>query len=57
VYGPLFYSDVEEKMLGIITVGGRLSFFHVSRRPVAGDANLLKGAAMRYLKAAIGEST
>ena len=57
VHGPLFYSDVEEKMLGVITVGGRLSFFHVSRRPVVGDANILKDAAMRYLKVAIGEST
>jgi len=57
VYGPLFYSDVEEKMLGIITVGGRLSFFHVSRRPVVGDAALLKDAAMKYLKAAVKEST
>lgn len=57
VHGPLFYSDVEEKMLGVITVGGRLSFFHVSRRPVVGDATLLKDAAMRYLKAAVGEST
>ena len=57
VHGPLFYSDVEEKMLGIVTVGGRLSFFHVSRRPVVGDAALLKDAAMKYLKAAVGEST
>ena len=56
-HGPLFYSDVEEKVLGVITVGGRLSFFHVSRRPVVGDATLLKVAAMSYLRAAIGEST
>ena len=57
VHGPLFYSDVEEKMLGVITVGGRLSFFHVSRRPIVGDATLLRDAAMRYLKAAVGGST
>lgn len=57
VHGPLFYSDVEEKMLGIITVGGRLTFFHVSRRPVVGDAAFLKTAAMKYLKAAVGEGT
>ena len=57
VHGPLFYSDVEEKMLGVITVGGRLSFFHVSRRPIVGDATLLRDAAMRCLKAAVGGST
>lgn len=56
VHGPLFYSDVEEKMLGVITVGGRLSFFHVSRRPVAGDAALLRDVAMRCLKTAVEES-
>ncbi len=53
VHGPLFYSDVEEKMLGIITVGGQLSFFHVSRRPIVGDAAFLKGAAMKYLRGAV----
>ena len=57
VHGPLFYSDVEEKMLGVITVGGRLSFFHVSRRPVVGDAAILKDAAMNHLEAAVKEST
>ena len=57
VYGPLFYSDVEEKMLGVITVGGRLSFFHVSRRPVVGDAALLKDTAMKHLVAAVEQST
>ena len=29
----------------------------VERSPVEGDATLLKDAAMRYLKVAIGEST
>ena len=57
VYGPLFYSDVEEKMVGVITVGGRLSFFHASRKSVVNDAVLLKNAAMSYLKAAVGGST
>lgn len=55
VHGPLFYSDVEEKMLGVITVGGRLSFFHVSREPVVGDAAILKDAAMKHLEAAVKE--
>ena len=57
VYGPLFYSDVEEKMVGVITVGGRLSFFHASRKSVLNDATLLKDTAMRHLKTAVGGST
>ena len=57
VYGPLFYSDVEEKMVGVITVGGRLSFFHASRKSVINDAALLKDAAMRHLETAVGGST
>ncbi|MBE9067397.1 hypothetical protein IQ260_12095 [Leptolyngbya cf. ectocarpi LEGE 11479] len=54
VYGPLFYSDVEEKMVGVITVGGRLSFLHASRETVVGDATRFQKAAMRYLETAIG---
>ena len=57
VYGPLFYSDVEEKMLGVITVGGRMSFCHVSRRSIINDASILRDTAMDYLKAAVKEST
>lgn len=56
VYGPLFYSDVEEKMVGVITVGGRLSFLHASRESLVGDATRLQEAAMRHLKTAIGGS-
>jgi NRPS condensation-like uncharacterized protein len=53
VYGPLFYSDVEEKMVGVITVGGRLSFLHASRETVVGDGTPLQKAAMRHLETAI----
>lgn len=53
VYGPLFYSDVEEKMVGVITVGGRLSFLHASRESVVGDATRLQEAVMKHLKTAI----
>ncbi|MBE9103005.1 hypothetical protein [Vacuolonema iberomarrocanum] len=56
VYGPLFYSDIEEKMVGVVTVGGRLSFLHASRESVVGDATRLQEAAMRHLKTAIGSS-
>ncbi len=56
VYGPLFYSDVEEKMVGVITVGGRLSFFHASRRAVVDDATRLQETAMKHLEKAIGSA-
>jgi hypothetical protein len=49
VYGPLFYSDVEEKMVGVITVGGRLSFLHASNKSVVGDATRLQESAMKHL--------
>lgn len=54
VYGPLFYSDVEEKMVGVITVGGRLSFFHASRKAIIDDAARLQETAMKHLEKAIG---
>jgi len=57
VYGPLFYSDIEEKMVGVITVGGRLSFFHASRESIVGDATRLQEAAMWHLDTAIGGNT
>ena len=57
VYGPLFYSDVEEKMVGVITVGGQLSFLHASNEAVVGDATQLQESAMRYLEKAIGTNT
>lgn len=57
VYGPLFYSDVEEKMVGVITVGGGLSFLHASRESVVGDATRLRDAAMRHLKTAFEGGT
>ncbi len=50
VYGPLFYSDVEEKMVGVITVGGRLSIILASNESVVGDSTRLKKAAMGYLE-------
>jgi len=49
VYGPLFYSDVEEKMIGVITVGGRLSIILAGNESVV-DVTRLKKAAMEYLE-------
>jgi hypothetical protein len=37
-------------MVGVITVGGRLSFILASNESVVGDATRLKEAAMGYLK-------
>jgi len=54
VYGPLFYSDVEEKMVGVITVGGRLSFFQASSKSAVDDATRLQKATMRHLEMALG---
>jgi NRPS condensation-like uncharacterized protein len=54
VYGPLFYSDVEEKMIGVITVGGRLSFLFASNESVVDDASGLRESAVRHLEEAIG---
>jgi hypothetical protein len=56
VYGPLFYSDVEEKMVGVITVGERLSFLHASNKSVVGDATRLQESAMRHLEQAHNQS-
>jgi hypothetical protein len=57
VYGPLFYSDVEEKMIGVITVGGRLSFLFASNESVVDDASGLREPAIRHLEGAIGTNT
>lgn len=57
VYGPLFYSDVEEKMIGVITVGGRQSFLFACNESVVDDASGLRESAMRHLEEAIGANT
>lgn len=57
VYGPSVYSDVEEKVVGVITVGGSLSFILASNESVVGDATRLKEAAMGHLEGAVRLST
>ena len=57
VYGPLFYSDVEEKMIGVITVGGRQSFLFASNESVVENASGFTQSAMRHLEEAIGAPT
>ena len=56
VYGPLFYSDVEEEMVGVITVGGRLSFLMAVNNSVAGKADKLKNTVTGYLHDAVRNS-
>lgn len=52
VYGPFVYSDVDEKVVGVITVGGCLSFtLTCDERAV--DGAKLRDAAMRHLEVAV----
>jgi NRPS condensation-like uncharacterized protein len=57
VYGPLFYSDVEEKMIGVITVGERQSFLFACNESVVDDVSGLRESAMRHLREAVKGST
>ncbi|WP_088239422.1 condensation domain-containing protein [Calothrix rhizosoleniae] len=57
VYGPSIYSDVEEKIVGVITVGGRLSCILTCNESVVGDGTRLRDAAMTHLEEAVKEST
>ena len=52
VYGPSIFSDVEEKVIGVITVGGRLSVTLLCNEKVTepGVAERLKNAAMVILR-------
>jgi NRPS condensation-like uncharacterized protein len=51
VYGPSFYSDVEEKIVGVITVGGKLSVIMACNEGVTGQgaADKLQAAVIEYL--------
>jgi NRPS condensation-like uncharacterized protein len=52
VYGPSVYSDVEEKVIGAITVGGTLSCILSYNESVVHDGRKLMDAATAYLKQA-----
>ena len=56
VYGPSFYSDVDEKVVGVITVGGRLSCILTFSEGNVGDGAELKESAMGHLERAVGVS-
>ena len=53
VYGPSVYSDVDEKVVGVITVGGRLSCILTCNEAVVGDGARLRDAAMAHLEEAV----
>ena len=53
VYGPAVYSDVDEKVVGVITVAGQLSCVLTCNAAVVGDATRLRNVAMAYLQGAL----
>lgn len=55
VYGPSFYSDVEEKIVGVITVGGRISFMLTHNEAIVSTdtANKIRDMAMSHLSEAV----
>jgi len=57
VYGPSVYSDVDEKVVGVITVGGCLSCILTFDERIVGDGAKLKEAAMGHLEKAVRFST
>lgn len=56
VYGPSFYSDVEEKIIGVITVGGRISFMLTYNETIVStdNAKKIRDMAMNHLSRAVG---
>ena len=55
VYGPAVYSDVNEKLIGVITIGDRISFMMTyNESNVSTDkAELIRDAAISHLSGAI----
>jgi NRPS condensation-like uncharacterized protein len=53
IYGPVFYSDIEEKIVGVITTGGKMSFCLVCRKSIVSDPDRLQESFVTHLKQAI----
>jgi NRPS condensation-like uncharacterized protein len=53
VYGPVVYSDVNEKTVGAITVGGRLSYVMTFNEDVLGEGGGLRNATVQRLDDAV----
>jgi NRPS condensation-like uncharacterized protein len=56
VYGPAVYSDVNEKLIGVITIGGRISFMmtYNENNVRTDDAKHIRDGAMSHLSLSIG---
>ena len=56
VYGPAVYSDVNEKLIGVITIGDKISFMMTyNKNNVSEDkAELIRDTAISHLSSAIG---
>ena len=56
VYGPAVYSDVNEKLIGVITIGGRISFMMTYNKNNVSEekAELIRDAVVNHLSNAIG---
>ena len=57
VYGPLFYSDVEEQMVGVITVNGRLTFLMAVNRSIGNSAEKLRESVVKTLHNSVVQGT
>lgn len=57
VYGPADYSDVNEKLVGVVTVGGKVSFVMTYNEDNLGpdQAGQIREIAMRHLLTAVGK--
>jgi hypothetical protein len=55
VYGPIVYSDVNEKTMGVITVGDKVAFLMSYNKAIVNSrtAEEIRDAAMDYLSNAI----
>ena len=55
VYGPAVYSDVNEKLIGVITIGDRISFMMTYNENIINTDNAkhIRDAAINHLSNAI----
>ena len=56
MYGPAVYSDVNEKLIGVITIGDRTSFMMTYNEDniSTDDAKKIRDAAIGHLSEALG---
>ena len=58
VYGPFVYSDVNEKTMGVITVGDKLTFLMSYNETIVTPetADRIRQAAMKHLSDAVNQT-